>query len=65
MDSGDESDDEPMSMEMLEDICDKIQSHHSVNRREAHYKICDCNKQIQSKCKGALKDKQNMDKVLH
>ena len=33
MDSGDESDDEPMSTEMLEDISDGIQSHPNVNKR--------------------------------
>ena len=31
--SGDESDDDPMSTEMLEDICDRRQSHPNVNRR--------------------------------
>ena len=41
MDSGDESDDEPMSTEMLEDIHDGIQSHPSVNRKEERYKISD------------------------
>ena len=35
MDSGDESDDEPMSTEMLEDICDGSKSHPSVNMIEA------------------------------
>ena len=39
MDSGDESEDEPMSTEMLENIHDRIQSHPSVNRIEARYKI--------------------------
>ena len=34
MDYGDESDDEPMSMEMLEDIHDRSQSHPNVNRRD-------------------------------
>ena len=41
MDSGDESDHEPISTEMLEYIRDRSQSHLSVNRREAHYKIRD------------------------
>ena len=41
MDSGDESDDEPMSTEMLKDIRDVSQSHPNVNRREARYKISD------------------------
>ena len=38
MDSGDESDHDPISTEMLEDVRDRIQSCPSVNRREAHYK---------------------------
>ena len=42
MSSGDESDDEPISTDMLEDICDGSQSHPRVNRREACYKIRDC-----------------------
>ena len=33
MDSGNESDDDPMSMEILEDISDVSQSHPNVNRR--------------------------------
>ena len=41
MDSGDESYDEPMSMEMLEDIFDGSKSHLSINRIEALYKIRD------------------------
>ena len=39
MDFGDESDDEPMSTNMLKDICGSSQSHPNVNRREARYKI--------------------------
>ena len=39
--SGDVSEDEPMSMEILEDICDGSKSHPSVNRRETRYKIRD------------------------
>ena len=39
MDSGCESDDEPMSKEMLEDIRDGSKYHPSVNRRESRYKI--------------------------
>ena len=30
-----------MSTVMLEEICDISQSHLSINKREAHYKICD------------------------
>ena len=32
MDSGDDSDDDPVYTEMLEDICDRSQSHLNVNR---------------------------------
>ena len=38
MDSGDESYDESMSTDMLEDICDGIKSHPSLNRRETRYR---------------------------
>ena len=48
MDSGDESDNEPMSTGMLEDIRDSSQSHPNINRREVQYKICDLVKQRQS-----------------
>ena len=63
--SGNESDDEPMSKDMLEDIRDGSQSHPKVNRREARYKIYDIIKQIQSEWKGSLLYKQNMGKGLH
>ena len=55
MDYGNESDDEPMSTEMLEDIRYGSQYQPNVNRREAHYKIRDCIIQRQSEWKGALK----------
>ena len=63
MDSGDDSDDEPMSTEMLEDICDRNQSHLKFNRRESRYKIRDRINQEQSEWKGELKATQNMRKV--
>ena len=47
--SGNESDAEPMSMNMLEDICDGSQSHLNVNRRDTCYKIRDFIKQSQGK----------------
>ena len=47
MDSSNESDDESMSTEMLEDIHDRGQSHPNVNKREALYKLCVCIKQRQ------------------
>ena len=40
--SGDESDHDVISTDMLEDICDGSQTHLNINRREARYKICDC-----------------------
>ena len=36
----DESDDDPISTSMLEEICDGFKSHPNVNRKEACYKIC-------------------------
>ena len=47
MDSGDDSVDEPMYMEMLEYIRDLIQYRPNVTRREARYKIRDSIKQRQ------------------
>ena len=38
--SGNESDAEPFSTDMLEDIFDGSQSHPIINRIEAGYKIC-------------------------
>ena len=63
--SGDESDDVPISTEMLKDIRDSSQSHTNVNRIEARYKIRDCIKQGQSEWKAALKATQNMGRGLH
>ena len=65
MDSGNEFDDEPMSMEVLKDIFDSSKYHTSVNMREARYKICDCIKQIQTEWKQALLYTRNMGKYLH
>ena len=41
MNSGDDSDRDLVSKEMLEDIRDRSQTHPNVNRREARYKIRD------------------------
>ena len=65
MDSSDDSDDEPMSTDMLEEIREGIQSHPDVNRRDAHYKIRDLSKQIKSEWKGELKSTRNMGKGSH
>ena len=56
----DELDHDLISMEMLEDIHDISQTHPNVNRREEHYKICDCIRQRQSEWKGLLKTTQIM-----
>ena len=47
MDSGDQSDHDPISTDMLEKICDRSQYHTNVNSREASYKIRDRINQIQ------------------
>ena len=65
MDSGDESDDDLMSTDMLEEIHDGSQSHPNFNRREARYKVHDHIKKIQLERKEALKSTQNMGKGLH
>ena len=65
MDSDNESDDEPISMDMSEDIRDGSQSHPNVNRRESRYKIRYCIKQRQSEQNGSLKATQNIVKGLH
>ena len=65
MDYGDESYDEPMYTDMLEDISDGIHYHPNVNRKEAHCKMIDHIIQIQPEWKGALKATQNMGKVLN
>ena len=64
MSSGNYSDDKHMSTEIFEDICNVSQSHPSVNRREARYKMRGCIQQSQAKWKGALLSTRNMGKVL-
>ena len=53
--SGDESDHDLISTDMLEDICDRSQTHPNVNRRESRYKIHYRIRQRQPEWKGALK----------
>ena len=65
IDSGNESEHDLISMEMLENICDKSQSHPNFNQREAYYKICGCIRKRQSELKGVLKATRNMGKGLH
>ena len=49
--SGDESDHDLISREMLKDIRDGSQTHPNVNRREEHHNIRDRIKQRQSEYK--------------
>ena len=65
MNSRDESDDDPISTEMLEYIQEGSQLHLKVNRREKHYKTRDCIEQRQLERKGALKATRNIGKGLH
>ena len=65
MSSGDEYDAEPMSTDMLEDICDRNQYRPSINSIEAHYNIHDCFKQRQAERKGALLSTHHLCKCLH
>ena len=65
MNSGDESDHDLISTDMLEDIRDGSQNHTNVNRREARYKIRDRIRQRQYEWKGALKATQSMGRGLH
>ena len=64
MDSGGESDDKPISMEMLEDIHDGSKSHPIINRIDSYYKISDRIKLIQKEWKGELLSMRNMGKGL-
>ena len=54
MSSGDESDAEPMSTDMLEDIRGGIQYYPRIYSREAFHRIRDCLKKSQEECKGEL-----------
>ena len=62
--SGDESDHDLISTDILEDIRDGSQTNPNVNRREARYTIRDCVRQRQLEWKGALKATRSMGKVL-
>ena len=65
MHSGDDSDHDIISTEMLKGIHDGSETHPNVNRREAHYKICDRIRQRQLEWKGVLKAMWSMGKGLH
>ena len=63
--SGDESDHDLISTEMLEEICDGSQTHPNGNRREAPYKIRHCIRKRQSEWKVVLKSTRSVGKGLH
>ena len=66
MNYGDESDRDLISTEMLEDICDGSQTHPTVNKREARYKIRDhIMQKKKTEWKKALKATRSMGKGLH
>ena len=65
MDSDDESDNEPISTKMLEDICDGNTSNPNVNTRKARYKIRDHIKLMKTEQKCMLLSTRNMGKGLH
>ena len=50
---------------MLEDICDRSQTHPTINKREARYEIRDLVRRKESQWKVALKVTLNMVKGLH
>ena len=62
--SGNEYYAEPMSIDMLEFIRDRSQSHKSINSIKARYRIRDSFKQGQAEWEGALLSTQNMGKDL-
>ena len=61
--SGHESEDEPVYLDMLEDIRDGSKSHTNFNGREARLKMRDIIKKRKSEWKGALKATQKRVKV--
>ena len=63
--SSNESDHDPITTEMLEDISDGSQTHRNVNKKESRYKIRDQFRQEQSEWKGVLKATQSMGKGLN
>ena len=65
MNSGDESDHDLISTDILEDICDRSQTHPNVNKIESCYKISDRIRQRQSERKGALEATRSMGEGLH
>ena len=65
LDSNENSNNDLISTEMLEEIRYGSQTHPTVNKREVRYIIRDRIKQRKSEWKGALKATHNMGKGLH
>ena len=63
--SSDESDHDLISTEMLQEICDRSQTHLNINRRESCYKIRGRISRRQSERKEVLKAMKIMGKGLH
>ena len=63
MDSGYDSDNDLISTEILENICDVSQSHLNNIRTEAHYKIRHHIRKIKLERKGAIKATRKWVKV--
>ena len=54
-----------MSTDMLEDICDRSQTHPNIKGKDTYYKTRDRVRQRQSEWKGALNATRSMGKCLH
>ena len=65
IDEKEESDDNHISTETLEDICNGNHTHQTVDKREARLKIRDRIKQSKLEWKGELKATHKMGKGLH
>ena len=65
IDSNEKSDHDLISTDMLEYICDGIQTNPSVTKRETRYEIRDIVRRTESQWKGALKYTRNTETGLH
>ena len=65
MSSGGEYDAEPLSTDIIKEICYRIQYHPSINRREARYNISYHIKQKREEWKVVLLSTRSMGKISH
>ena len=63
--AGDNSDDEYIGMDNIEDIQDGNHVHKNINARYARLKICDLIRQAEVEWKGVELSAKGMGKVLH